>query len=120
NDAYDFADSVYDLRPGCASVMRTVDVRPHVIESKRVDSGIGGEWIEASWVDGKNLHPRRHLWRRDIFPGRSAVCGRLDQTIVRSDPDPIDIFVRRANGVDHASLRGLRGWLIRVFADAFR
>ena len=49
---------------------------------------------------------------------QAAIGGDVDQAIVGAGPDAIDVGGRGRDRVDHALLRGLRGGLVAILADA--
>ena len=113
-------NAVDDLGPGLAAVVRAEDVRPQVVEAQRVDCRVGGQRSEASGVHDRHLGPRADARRRDILPGHAVVGRHMDQPVVGADPDPVDVLVRRRDGVDDAARRGLRRRIARILADARR
>ena len=52
-------NAVDDFGPGLAGVARAVNVRTQIVETQRVDGGVGRLRIEVAGFDDRNLLPRR-------------------------------------------------------------
>ena len=110
-------NAVVDFLPGRPGIARAIDMRPQVIESEGVDRRVCGVLIEVAGFDDRNFLKRLKLWRRNVRPMRAAIAGDLNQAIVGTRPDAIDIQRRGRHRVNHAALCGLRRWLRAKLAD---
>ena len=109
-----------DVRPGRATVARAVDVGTQVVETQRVDGRVCRVHVEVGSVHQRHLGPRHQLRRRHVGPGRSAVMCHVNQTVVGSHPDDVDVGVGRRDGVDHAAPRDARRRRAAVLAHVGR
>ena len=124
-----FADCVHrrvigktidDLGPGLAAVVRAQDVGPHVIQAQCIDGRVCGLRIEMSGVQNGDLGEGHQLRRRDVFPMQPAILRHVDQAVIGSRPDAIDVQRRRRYGINYAAPRRLRARLIAIFANIRR
>ena len=79
--------SIRDLRPGLAVVVRAHGDRVEIVLPVVVDGGVRGAGFERGEIERGDLRPLRDVVRRDVAPVRAAVGGGLDQAVVGADPD---------------------------------
>src|ERR1041384_4166402 len=83
-----------DLYPRGAAVGRSEDVRLLIAEPDAVHGNVSRADIEMARVDLRDLAPRVNLRRRDVLPRFTAVTRDVDQAVVGSRPDRVDVFRR--------------------------
>src|SRR5678815_2923446 len=73
--------------PAGTTIMRSIDVRPQIIQTQRVDGGIGGIFIEMPGIEDGDLLPGLELFGSHIRPVCTSVSSAMDQAIVGSHPN---------------------------------
>src|SRR5512132_1776812 len=106
------------LIPAGTTIMRSVDMRPQIVQTQRVDGGIGCILIEMPGIQDRNFLPGLELFGSHIGPVGATVSSAMNQAIVGSHPNQIHVKRRRRHGIDHATLRWLRGRLRAKLADS--
>ena len=95
-------NSVDDLSPRFAEVVRAIDVRRDVVHLVTVDRDVSSRGVMRRSVDQTHHAPRRQIMRRDVVPGCAVVARQLDQAVVGADPNRPRGHRRRRNRVNHA------------------
>ena len=113
-----WGDSIVDLSPGLATVVRPPQVRIHVIQTQRVRRRVGGLRIEVPGVHVEDSGPCLHRRRRDVGPLLAAIGGHLNQSVAGARPKDIDVQRRRRNR--RYSAQGRRSHCRRVLAGVRR
>ena len=119
-DSRAFGNTVCDLRPRLAAVVRAKNVRVQIVQAKRVDRGIACLRVEMPRVQNRDFLPCHNAGRRDVFPVRPAIHRHMEQPVVRPGPNAVDVQGRRGHRIDDSALRGFGRWLIDILADRHR
>ena len=106
--------------PGRTRVARAINVWPQVVKSQGVNGSVSCARVEMTGIDDRNFLPGFDLRRRDVGPMRATISSQMDQAVIRSGPDSLEVQRRWRYCINDAALRGLRSRLRSVFADGVR
>ena len=71
--------------------MRAIDVGMQIVQLESVDGGIRRFIVEVRGLHQRDLAPRSQRRRRDIGPRLSTISRQVDDAVVRTRPDSIQI-----------------------------
>src|SRR5215813_8153871 len=86
-------NTVYDLLPGLAIIVRPIDPWRHVVEPMAIHSRVSRSRLEVSCIDQANLAPVTEPRRRYVIPCRSPIAGEVNHSGIAAGP--YDIAVER-------------------------
>jgi len=84
-------NAIDGFSPGLAGVARAQNVRAQIVETKRVNGGVGCLRVKVAGLDDLDLLECRHIRRRDFIPLLAAIKREMDAAIVGAGPNTVDI-----------------------------
>ncbi len=86
-------DAVDDEFPCEPAVVRAIDVGPKIAQAQLVDRSVDGVVVEVRGVELRDFVPRLQIGRRDVLPVPAAIAREVDESIVRSGPDGVEVLM---------------------------